>query len=285
MGRPSARRDDTALRASTRTSRSVGLRCVASTVLAPATAAGPPWPTAAQVTHQPFGTAAGGRGRPAAARGLHGRPQTVIPRTLGANEPGYAVRHASSGGLQLAGAGITAAFTHGGRRVHDARRFAARVAGGARAWRPDATRCPCHADRPGERVLYRDGARPTSGSVNGPLGLEQGFTLAQRPAGVAGIDDRDAPRRRPSPTMIDGGIGLFQSHDFNGSHRRLARSGFACIIAESDAASVPGNAARVIHSGNARGEAEASPSCCFLVFAYCNGESVEVAGFERLYWM
>ena len=105
--------------------------------------------------------------------------------TLGRGEPGFWVRRAGAGFVLVNGAqGFSARFSDAGVRV-SARggRLALSLAGVGygSSLRPLGSRVPS-ADR--NRVSYADGAF-TQWYENGPLGLEQGFTLRAPPAGAA----------------------------------------------------------------------------------------------------
>ena len=115
---------------------------------------------------------------PAPLRGL-------VSRTLGHSEGAFWVRRAGAGFVLVNGAqGFSARFSDSGVRV-DARagRLALSLAGVGygSSLRPLASRAPS-AD--GNRVSYADGPL-TQWYENGPLGLEQGFTLGAPPAGAA----------------------------------------------------------------------------------------------------
>ena len=186
---PRVVRRHTALRGSTPRLALALLACgvCAFTVLALRALHGPALPTAAtpaQVSHQPLTTAARGA---AGLRQLEALPvaaQTVISRTLGANEPGYAVRRTMSG-LQLAGAGLTADFTRSGARFSTGgASLTVSLESVGRPGRMQTVPAVVPTGR-ANRVLYRDGPA-AQWYINGPLGLEQGFTVTHRPSGTAG---------------------------------------------------------------------------------------------------
>ena len=124
-------------------------------------------------------SAAGGLARlPVPLRGL-------VSGTLGRSERVFWVRRAGAGFVVVNGAqGFSARFSDSGVRV-SARggRLALSLAGVGygSSLRPLGSRAPS-AD--GNRVSYADGAL-TQWFENGPLGLEQGFTLRAPPAGAA----------------------------------------------------------------------------------------------------
>ena len=123
--------------------------------------------------------AAGGFARlPAPLRGL-------VSRTLGRSERAFWVRRAGAGFVLVNGAqGFSARFSDSGVRVYArAGRLALSLAGVGygSSLRPLGSRAPS-AD--GNRVSYADGPL-TQWFENGPLGLEQGFTLRAPPAGAA----------------------------------------------------------------------------------------------------
>ena len=130
--------------------------------------------------------AAGVSGRGAVARlaGLPPAEQAVISRTLGAVSPGFAVVR-TPGGYGLSAGGLRAHF---GRE----RALFAAPGGGLslalRAVGRGAVLEPFRAVQLGvrsNRVSY-SGVGVGEWFVGGPLGIEQGFTLARRPAGGGG---------------------------------------------------------------------------------------------------
>ena len=124
-------------------------------------------------------SAAGGFARlPVPLRGL-------VSGTLGRSERVFWIRHSGAGFVLVNGAqGFSARFSDSGVRV-SARggRLALSLAGVGygSSLRPPGSRAPS-ADR--NRVSYADGPL-TQWFENGPLGLEQGFTLRAPPAGAA----------------------------------------------------------------------------------------------------
>jgi hypothetical protein len=122
--------------------------------------------------------AAGGSRLPVPLRGL-------VSGTLGRSERVFWVRRAGAGFVLANGAqGFSARFSDSGVRV-SARggRLALSLAGVGygSSLRPLGSRAPTGD---GNRVSYADGAL-TQWYENGPLGLEQGFTLRAPPAGAA----------------------------------------------------------------------------------------------------
>ena len=124
---------------------------------------------------------------PAGPAGLSDLPlaaQAQISARLGRDQPRYHAR-SRSGGLQLENAGVTAAFDVDGMRIR----------AGASTWGLRFTGYG-YSDAPGapvavapradaNRVEYRRGPL-TEWYVNGPVGLEQGFTLEQAPGARTG---------------------------------------------------------------------------------------------------
>ncbi len=115
---------------------------------------------------------------PAPLRGL-------VSRTLGHSDHAFWVRRAGAGFVLVNGAqGFSARFSDSGVRVSArAGRLALSLAGVGygSSLRPPGPRAPS-ADQ--NRVSYADGPL-TQWYENGPLGLEQGFTLRAPPAGAA----------------------------------------------------------------------------------------------------
>jgi hypothetical protein len=133
--------------------------------------------------------------------------QTVISRVLGASEPGYGVDRTAHG-LQLENTGISAGFTRGGVRIS--------TPGGSlslslAAIGRGANREPVTAVTPSghtNRVLYR-GRSVNQSYVNGPLGLDQEFTIVRRPPGTDGqLTLALRLGGDLSPALIDGGRAL-----------------------------------------------------------------------------
>jgi hypothetical protein len=110
--------------------------------------------------------------------------QSLVARTLGRDQAGYAV-HRSAGGLDTRNdaQGLSARFDARGVHVRSgddtlALRF--RAIGFGKGLRAVA---PAPPTGRANRVFYRRGS-VTEWYANGPLGLEQGFTLKARPAGA-----------------------------------------------------------------------------------------------------
>jgi hypothetical protein len=107
--------------------------------------------------------------------------QTTVSSSLGAEGHEFAVTRTRSGGLVAAGGGISTVFGRGGATVRAAGaslNFGASAIGYGRALAALGTLAP---QETGNQVSYRHGAI-REWYRNGPLGLEQGFTLGSRPA-------------------------------------------------------------------------------------------------------
>ncbi|GIW41370.1 MAG: hypothetical protein KatS3mg076_1947 [Candidatus Binatia bacterium] len=135
-------------------------------------------------------TQAGENGGAAAAkerltlRDLPVAAQGAISRVLGRDTQAYQVRVRRDGRLEAGNPrhGVRAVFAAGGVELHaGGETWRLRWAGIADGDVRGADVMPV-ADR--NRVEYRRGV-VTEWYVNGPLGLEQGFTVAERPAGLA----------------------------------------------------------------------------------------------------
>ena len=111
--------------------------------------------------------------------------QAAISETLGRDSSAYRAR--AAGGVVTAanvGHGLAARFDAGGVQVRaggERLGLALRAVGRGSTLRPVAAAAPAAR---ANRVSYRRGAL-TEWYVNGPLGLQQGFTLARPPAGSA----------------------------------------------------------------------------------------------------
>ena len=131
---------------------------------------------------------AGSPARASAAGGVARLPvplRGLVSGTLGRSERVFWIRHSGAGFVLVNGVqGFSARFSDSGVRV-SARggRLALSLAGVGygSSLRPPGSRAPS-ADR--NRVSYADGPL-TQWFENGPLGLEQGFTLRAPPAGAA----------------------------------------------------------------------------------------------------
>ena len=126
-------------------------------------------------------------GASAAAAHLQSLPaqaQTVISSTIGASERTFAVRR-SGAGYSLGGGGVRAQLGTGAVELHSgAGSLSMTFAGfgrGAHLARPAAASESAQANR----ITYTRGGLQEWYSA-GPLGLEQGFTVAKRPAGSSG---------------------------------------------------------------------------------------------------
>ncbi|MGO9791447.1 MAG: hypothetical protein ACLP8S_18695, partial [Solirubrobacteraceae bacterium] len=134
----------------------------------------------------------------------------LVSGTLGRSERVFWVRRAGAGFVLVNGAqGFSARFSDSGVRVSArAGRLALSLAGVGygSSLRPLGSRVPS-ADR--NRVSYADGAL-TQWFENGPLGLEQGFTLRAPPAGAARGPVTIALRVAGSLTarLVDGGAAV-----------------------------------------------------------------------------
>ncbi len=123
----------------------------------------------------------------AAAARLEALPFAVRPlvsRTLGRDQVSYSIHRAASGLAATNRAqGLSARFGAHGVQVRTGRgtlAFRLRAAGYGRTLRPVASAGPTAR---ANRVSYRRGPL-TEWYANGPLGLEQGFTLKARPTGA-----------------------------------------------------------------------------------------------------
>ena len=138
----------------------------------------------ARFAHSPL--AAGVRGAASMHR-LQALPvaaQPVISGVLGARGAQYAV-HRTAYGLSMSASGLRARFTAHGVRVNTAGgsvTLSLQAIGRGNQLQPTAEASPTDA---ANQVFYRDG--PVSERfVNGPLGLEQVFTVTRRPGGTHG---------------------------------------------------------------------------------------------------
>ena len=118
---------------------------------------------------------------PAPALGVHGvqslppAAQSAISATLGASDSRFNARH-SAAGWRLTGGGVSATFGDGPARLRTARGTLSLSLAGSPITSVTAR---------GNRVtLQRSGLQEWY--VAGPMGIEQGFTLARRPAGRRG---------------------------------------------------------------------------------------------------
>jgi FG-GAP repeat len=143
--------------------------------------------------------------------------QAMISRTLGATQRAFQAR-STSGGYSLAAGGLEAGFTRAGMKVSSADgslslRLAAVGHGGQLS--PVGSVLP-HARA--NRVAYDDAGASDAGDVQtwyaaGPLGIEQGFTLARRPVGQHGpLTLALSTSGKLSPRLVDGGQGLLFSN-------------------------------------------------------------------------
>ncbi len=159
--------------------------------------AGPP------VTHGPVSSVPGGSG----LRSLPPALQAVASSAVGASTSRYALSPGPHGAWRAAGGGISATFSPGGPTLVTSRRTATlrviAVGVGGRL-----SRLPI--GRPvvlGNRVIYRRGG-VSEWYRNGPLGLEQGFTLARQPSAGRGwltVSERFAGltvARGPGSTLL-----------------------------------------------------------------------------------
>ena len=139
--------------------------------------------------------------------------QATISRTLGAGQRAFQARRTSTG-YSLAASGLEAEFTRAGMRVSSADgslslTLAAVGHGGQlRAVGPVVPHARAN------RVVYDDAPAAGAGGAQtwyaaGPLGIEQGFTLARRPAGEQGpLTLALGTSGNLSPRLVDGGQGL-----------------------------------------------------------------------------
>jgi hypothetical protein len=130
------------------------------------------------------------------ARAVHAgasRPRTPVPvagreavaRALGADEPAFRVRRLPTGSLVTRGGGVRAVFGSDGVAVsgrHGASGLQLGLSAIGRSGSLDAIAPAAPLARAG-RVVYAR-ARMREWYANGPLGIEQGFSLAARPAGT-----------------------------------------------------------------------------------------------------
>ncbi len=111
--------------------------------------------------------------------------QSLVSSTLGARDARFAPRH-RAGGFSLAGGGVAAALSRDGVSVGGGgERLSLALAGvgrGARLSPPAAAAPRVRANR----VVYLRGGGVREWYQAGPLGVEQGFALARRPAGRSG---------------------------------------------------------------------------------------------------
>jgi hypothetical protein len=131
-------------------------------------------------SHRRIGSLSGATGL-RQLRALPLQAQSVISSTLGAGQPAFQAR-ATSSGYGIHGGGLEADLSRAGIRVSAGEqslliRLSA-IGRGGRLPQVVATSPHAHANR----VLYSH-AGATEWYAAGPLGIEQGFTLAHRPAG------------------------------------------------------------------------------------------------------
>jgi uncharacterized protein YjbI with pentapeptide repeats len=116
---------------------------------------------------------------------LPAQAQSVVSAAISASDPRFAPRR-SRGRLGLAGGGVTASLDGGGVRVTGS--GAQLSLGLVSVGRSDRLRrLPAVLPRVrSHRVVYARGGGVLEWYAAGPLGIEQGFTLARRPAGTSG---------------------------------------------------------------------------------------------------
>ncbi len=139
--------------------------------------------------------------------------QATISRTLGAGQRAFQARRTSTG-YSLAASGLEAEFTRAGMRVSSAdgalSLTLAAVGHGGQLRAVGSVLPHAHANR----VAYDDApARGAGGAQTwyaaGPLGIEQGFTLARRPVGKHGpLTLALGASGKLAPRLVDGGQGL-----------------------------------------------------------------------------
>ncbi len=149
--------------------------------------------------------------RPLRARGaadlsrLSAQGQAVVSSALGASDPRFAPRR-QGGGLGLAGGRVTAALgTHGIAVQGDGARLSLGLVALGRGGR--LRRLPAVLPRVRtHRVVYARAGGVQEWYAAGPLGIEQGFTLARRPAGAAGAVTLALSRAGPSARLVGSGV-------------------------------------------------------------------------------
>ena len=111
--------------------------------------------------------------------------QSVISSAVGSGDPRFQPRR-QAGGFALAGGGVTAGLGRGGVSVGGGgERLSLALAGVGRGAR--VSPLPAVAPRVrADRVVYLRGDGVREWYAAGPLGVEQGFALARRPAGRSG---------------------------------------------------------------------------------------------------
>jgi uncharacterized protein YjbI with pentapeptide repeats len=138
---------------------------------------------------------------------LSAQAQSVVSAAVGASDPRFAPRR-SRGRLQLDGGGVVAALSRGGVSVQGA---GTRLALGLTAvGRPGRLR-KLPVARPlmrARRVVFARGGGVLEWYRAGPLGIEQGFTLARRPEGSAGAVTLALGRPGISARLAGSGVEL-----------------------------------------------------------------------------
>ncbi len=149
--------------------------------------------------------------------------QATISRTLGAKQGAFRARRTSAG-YRLAGGGVEAQFTRAGISVSSADGSVSSADGplsltlaavGHGGQLSAVGSVLPHAR--GNRVAYDDAGASDAADVQtwyaaGPLGIEQGFTLARRPVGKHGpLTLALSTSGQLSPRLVDGGQGLLFS--------------------------------------------------------------------------
>ena len=116
---------------------------------------------------------------------LPAQAQSVVSAAISASDPRFAPRR-SRGRLGLAGGGVTASLDGGGVRVTGSgAQLSLGLVSVGRSGR--LRRLPAVLPRVrSHRVVYARGGGVLEWYAAGPLGIEQGFTLARRPAGTSG---------------------------------------------------------------------------------------------------
>ena len=139
--------------------------------------------------------------------------QATISRTLGAGQRAFQARRTSTG-YSLAASGLKAEFTRAGMRVSSADgslSLTLAAVGHGGQLRAVGSVAP-HGRA--NRVAYDDATATGAGDAQtwyaaGPLGIEQGFTLARRPVGEHGpLTLALSTSGNLSPRLVDGGQGL-----------------------------------------------------------------------------
>jgi hypothetical protein len=188
-----------------------------------------------------FGTGAPARQQPRDRAGLPTLARGPISAALGADQPAYRIA-----GMRAhnAAQGLSARFDPAGVEVASgATTFQIRLGaiGRGRSLQLISPVSPRLAAS--NRVSYTDGA-VTEWWANGPLGLEQGFDLARRPAGVGtltvelGLSAGTATKVRDGEALLPGGLryGGVAAVDASGRELRasLARSGGSLVLQVDD---------------------------------------------------